>query len=262
MTLKNFLLVAVVFLVLCSSATAEIPVTGDRPLTLPPEATNVTVRENIQVRQDLPIHPTSLAVERVHPANATPVEEISIILKVSNLGNERVKVRLFEDQRPGVQYPDALTVHYHNYEALKIPYYMWEMTLEPGSTQTVTYHVKPEAVGTIAFTAALLNDEFGNQVESKMTSIRVACIPNGVCDAGENTIYCPEDCPSGSSDGICDGSPDGKVDPDCVQGYDPDTAETPAPIPTKKGFLPGPSVAMTIAVLAGVFLITRYCRKK
>lgn len=256
MTPRKFLLVAVVVLALISSVSA-ISLFKEEPPAGMPAGANVTLGESILERQDLPVHPTRLAVERVHPANSTPATLITITLKVSNRGNERVRARLMEDQRPGLVYTDAYQVNFHNYEAMKIPYYAWNLTLEPGSTQTITYHVKPEAVGMIAFTAALLTDEYGNQVESAMTSIRVACIPNGVCDAGENTVFCPEDCPKGGSDGICDGAPDGKVDPDCEQGADPDSGVTPAAATTKKGLLPGPSIAAIALTLALTLFLAR-----
>jgi hypothetical protein len=256
MTPMRFLLVAVVVLALISSVTA-ISLFKEEPPAGMPAGANVTLGESIEEQPQLPSHPTQLTVERINPANATPALLITITLKVSNRGNERVRALLTEDQRPGLQYPDPIPLRYHNYEALKIPYYAWNLTLEPGSTQTITYHVKPEAVGMIAFTAALLTDEYGNQVEAPMTSIRVSCIPNGVCDAGENTIFCPEDCPSGGSDGICDGSPDGKVDPDCLQGADPDSGVTPSATATKKGLLPGPSVAAIVVTLTFVFLLAR-----
>lgn len=261
MTLKRFLLIVVAVLLLCSIVSA-IPIFKDG---LPSNITggaNVTVAENVQEKPQTQAHPTSLFVERIHPVNATPASLITITLRVSNRGNERVRARLSEDQRPGLMYPDSTQMKYHIYEAMKIPYYSWDLTLEPGSTQTLTYHVKAEAVGMIAFTAALLTDEYGNQVESGMTSIRVSCIPNGACDVGENTIFCPEDCLSGGSDGICDGSPDGKVDPDCIQGYDPDSGIKPGATTTKKGFLPGPSVAITVAVLAAIFLVARRGRSR
>lgn len=258
MSLQRFFLVAVVVLVLCSSAAAGA-VIGEEPRVTPPPGANVTVRENILVRQDLPSHPTSLGVERIHTANTTPATLVTITLKVSNRGNERVKALLTEDQRPGLVYPDSSGLKYHTYQGIRIPYYAWDLTLEPGATRTITYDVKPEAIGMIAFTSAKLTDTYGNQVESPMTSIRVSCIPNGACDAGENTIFCPEDCLSGGSDGICDGFPDGKIDPDCIQGYDPDAGvtQTPAPIPTKQGLLPGPSVAITVALLAVLFVFAR-----
>lgn len=257
MTIQQFLLIAVALLFLCSSANAISLFKDGLPSNLTAGA-NVTIAENIQLKPQTTVHATSLSVERINPANATPASLITIMLKVSNRGNERGKVRLSEDLRPGVQYPDPIALHYHTYEALKIPYYSWDLTLEPGATRTITYHVKPEAVGMIAFTAALLTDEYGNQVESAMTSIRVSCIPNGICDAGENTIFCAQDCPQGGSGGICDGAPAGKIDPDCIQGYDPDAGEQPAATTTKKGLLPGPSVAVTIAVLALVFLVARH----
>lgn len=261
MTKRQCLLAAVFVLALIGSVTAISLFKEMPPAGMPADA-NVTLGESVQEQPQIPFHMTQISVERIHPADATPASVVAINLRVTNRGNERVNAMLDEDQRPGCVYTDSYPVFYHNYEAMKIPFYRWNLTLEPGSTRTITYHIQPEGVGMIAFTSARLVDEYGNQVESGMTSIRVACIPNGVCDAGENAIYCPEDCPKGGGDGYCDGSPDGKIDPDCMQGYDPDTAETPAPIPTKKGFLPGPSVAMTVAVLAGVFLVVRWSRKK
>lgn len=253
MTPIRILLMAVAVMILCSSATA-ISLIKDEPPSSLPIGTNVTIGESIQERVDLPTHPTSIAVERIHPANVTPAMVITITLKVSNRGNERVRVRLTEDQRPGLQYTDSYELRYHNYEAMRIPYYSWDLTLEPRSTQMVTYHVKPEGVGMIAFTAALLTDEYGNQAESAMTSIKIACMPNGVCDAGENTIFCPQDCPSGSADGICDGFMDGKIDPDCRQNFDPDTGSIPVPSPTKKS-PPGSYICIIAVTIAlGVFL--------
>ena len=245
---------AVAVMILCSTV-SPISLIKDEPPSSLPTGTNITIGESIQERQDLATHPTSITVERIHQVNATPAMVIPITLKVSNRGNERVRARLTEDQRPGLQYSDPYELHYHNYEAMKIPFYSWDLTLEPGSTQTITYHVKPEGVGMIAFTAALLTDEYGNQAESAMTSIRISCMPNRICDAGENTIFCPQDCPSGSADGICDGFPDGKIDPDCTQNFDPDTGAIPVPSQTKKS--PSVSYISIIAVIIalGVFLV-------
>jgi hypothetical protein len=262
MTLKKFLLVILALMMLGGTASAISLFKDGLPANLSAGA-NVTIAESIEENPQTPAHVTSLAVERTHPGNTTPASVITISLKVSNRGNERGRARLAEDQRPGLVYPDSIPVKYHNYEAMRIPYYSWDLILEPGSTQTITYRVKPDAVGMVAFTAALLTDEYGNQVESAMTNIRVSCIPNGICDAGENLIFCPEDCPSGGSDGICDGVPDGKIDPDCLPGVDPDSGLTPTPtpapasIPTKQG-LPGASAAITLATAAiAIFLVQR-----
>lgn len=49
------------------------------------------------------------------------------------------------------------------------------------------------------------------------------CNRNGKCDLGvENYANCPQDCISGSQDGICDKIKDGRCDPDCSKGEDPD----------------------------------------
>ena len=45
---------------------------------------------------------------------------------------------------------------------------------------------------------------------------------DGICEVGENYFNCPQDCPSGSLDGVCDKVPDGICDPDCHGKYDPD----------------------------------------
>ncbi len=41
------------------------------------------------------------------------------------------------------------------------------------------------------------------------------CVVNQICEDKENTKNCPQDCPSGLSDGYCDKLKDGKCDPDC-----------------------------------------------
>ncbi len=48
------------------------------------------------------------------------------------------------------------------------------------------------------------------------------CNRNGLCDASENQLSCPQDCPSGSPDRYCDGAQDAVCDPDCGRNQDPD----------------------------------------
>lgn len=44
------------------------------------------------------------------------------------------------------------------------------------------------------------------------------CVVNGICEyPSENYFNCPEDCRSGSQDGVCDKIKDGRCDPDCVR---------------------------------------------
>lgn len=47
---------------------------------------------------------------------------------------------------------------------------------------------------------------------------------DGSCGIPESYNTCPQDCPSGRWDGYCDKVKDGKIDPDCSEGEDPDSA--------------------------------------
>ena len=53
-------------------------------------------------------------------------------------------------------------------------------------------------------------------------AITLQCNFDSICEPGENNHNCPQDCPSGLEDGLCDGLEDLKCDPDCQIGQDPD----------------------------------------
>jgi len=48
------------------------------------------------------------------------------------------------------------------------------------------------------------------------------CNADGTCDPDENHQKCPQDCPSGGEDGLCDLVEDGICDPDCNETRDED----------------------------------------
>ncbi len=66
--------------------------------------------------------------------------------------------------------------------------------------------------------------------EAEMTTLMNLSFAEGGCGDGFCTLgaehfgSCPQDCPSGGSDGYCDGVVDGKCDPDCQAGQDSDCA--------------------------------------
>jgi len=62
---------------------------------------------------------------------------------------------------------------------------------------------------------AVIREEPSIQEES-------SCNEDGTCDSGENHQNCPQDCPSGGEDGICDLVEDGICDPDCNGTRDED----------------------------------------
>tara|TARA_Y100000310_G_scaffold344863_1_gene460091 strand:- start:617 stop:1714 length:1098 start_codon:yes stop_codon:yes gene_type:complete len=57
--------------------------------------------------------------------------------------------------------------------------------------------------------------------ESKIESVSI-CNSNGMCNNGENSQNCPQDCLTGKKDGLCDGYKDKICDPDCSGTDDPD----------------------------------------
>jgi putative hemolysin len=69
----------------------------------------------------------------------------------------------------------------------------------------------------------ILEDQTQNEVTRLMglTYNETVC-GDGSCGIPENSQTCPDDCPSGGSDGLCDALEDGVVDPDCAWGEDPD----------------------------------------
>jgi hypothetical protein len=89
----------------------------------------------------------------------------------------------------------------------------------------------------------------GETYRTQSHPIQVQCIADQTCDVqgGENFLTCPEDCLTGLADGICDSVNDGRIDPDCLEGIDPDsegemvmpeasatvqeTPEAPTPVP-------------------------------
>ncbi len=107
------------------------------------------------------------------------------------------------------------------------PYYLWNITLEPASTSTITYKVKPKTFGSLAMPPTDITTSSGDHFYSEGLIVFVEAESNGICepDKGENYYRTPKDCPSGSADGVCDLIKDKICDPDCTSGTDPDCIE-------------------------------------
>ena len=188
---------------------------------MPPDA-EVEIGEYIKEVEEIVTKETNITIERIHDESVAVGEEIEITLKLTNLGDEDVELAVREVHRPDVDYLDPIEKKILNYQALKIPYYSWIISLLANTNQEIKYRIKVESPGVITFPPASANDQYGNQFESNPTVMIIVYIPNGVCDPGENFICCPEDCASGLEDGICDAAADGINDPDCSYGIDPD----------------------------------------
>ena len=104
------------------------------------------------------------------------------------------------------------------------PYYLWNVSLQPTSNYTITYKVKPLTFGKLGISPTEVQTSSGETFYSNGLIIFVKPESNGICEfeKGENYYTNPEDCPSGSEDGVCDLIKDGICDPDCIEGADPD----------------------------------------
>jgi len=108
------------------------------------------------------------------------------------------------------------------------PYYLWEIKINSSSTYTIKYIIKPTIFGTFSLSPTQVETSSGEIFFSNSLNIEVVPEKNGICEPeiGENYITNPDDCPSGSDDGMCDLIQDGICDPDCVGDADSDCEET------------------------------------
>lgn len=140
------------------------------------------------------------------------------------------------------------------------PYYEWEIDVPAKSSKTIEYKVRAEYPGYLALGGTRVEFESGETYRSDIVDVHVLCNQDGVCEGHESFDNCPEDCPSGSDDGICDYMMDGRCDPDCLEGGDPDCeAEVDVPqepLPVEPPVEPKPKTnALLYWGIAAVLLI-------
>jgi len=233
------------------------PFKEEPPSDLPLDAIPTEV-EVLQPVEEVIKKDTKLVIERIHPEEAKIDETIEVTLKITNYSPEKVKFFVSEFHKPGLDYPDQIEIKTRQYQGLKVPYYLWEKSLEPGEETEIKYHLKSKGLGMILFSPALVSDEYGNAFESSPTTLKITCRANKRCDPGENYIFCPEDCQTGSVDGVCDGAADDRCDPDCLKDADPDCQKARG---VPKYFYIIISAVSVIVILA-VILVLRFLKKR
>jgi len=168
----------------------------------------------------------TVVVTKSAPASITIGDVLQVNITIKNQGSEKLELTVSETIgdaeaiEPQLVSPSATTGRL----AAVPPYFKWSITLDAGAQQTLTYKIKPRSVGEYTFSQTAVRTSTGQTFYSDSLTTTVRAAPNGVCEPskGENYLTSPEDCPSGSSDGICDQVKDGKCDPDCTGTADVD----------------------------------------
>ncbi|MBN2518017.1 MAG: hypothetical protein JXB14_04170 [Candidatus Altiarchaeota archaeon] len=149
-------------------------------------------------------------------------------LRIANDGNLTQEVTVEERIFIPADYMEPQAPKTKNWEGLSVEYLEWNISLEPGEAETLSYIIRPTTPGIFGFSPTIIHGQSVSYGEGDRILVR--CVPDGKCDPGENFMNC-EDCTTGREDGTCDYKDDGRCDPDCAEGYDPD-CEAPKPPPS------------------------------
>lgn len=227
---KNFLIISInltlLFFFVFTGTSLAFDSTAEEGFIESQHDTVVEKKEILKEVEEIKTRESHIDIERVHDSETKVGEKLKIILRVENLGNESTNLLVTEVHKPGLEYLDEIEIKKFMYQGLEIPYYGWSFGLYPGESKELEYHVRPQSLGMILFSPTVVSDGSGNNLNSKPSTLKVTCYPDGECGAGENYIFCPEDCVMGSADGICDGAEDGICDPDCKEWEDPDCQDS------------------------------------
>jgi len=177
---------------------------------------------------------SNIEITKTSKSKITIGDELEVEISISNLENSEIEVSVKEQitNADPVQPESFYTKKCQVGFCVEPPFYMWNVTLSPLSTYTIDYKIKPLSFGNFSIPPTEVKTSSGELFYSNRLNVIVHCITNGICqpDKGENYFTCPEDCPSGSADDVCDLIKDGRCDPDCVPSADPDCSEVKKPI--------------------------------
>ena len=164
-------------------------------------------------------------IYREYPNQSRIGSVIQINITVENLGLLEITATIQENvgDYTVIEPPPVIPKGTPGMIGLRPPYFEWNITVGPMQNETVYYRVNLTSPGEIMFspTAVITRNE---TFYTEPSSIKVICNQNGVCEQNlsESYLTCPEDCPTGAADGICDLMRDGRCDPDCTKGADVD----------------------------------------
>ena len=204
-------------------------------------------------------------IYRAAPDSAFIGQKIWVTLVFENTASESRTIAVNESLAGGAEFNQSEAKYIQAEYGEKIWYYEWKITLGPEANTSVAYWLVPKAVGTYVISPARVTIN-GQSYMLKSHAIEVRCNANEACEAGENYLNCPEDCNTGSADGICDAVADGRCDPDCEQTADPDCEpaetpkqlgkETPPAAPGEKQAQGWTGPALIMFIIIGAVVIT------
>jgi hypothetical protein len=112
---------------------------------------------------------------------------------------------------------DIVTEYKDQYRQEVVNTLVKTILVEESRAASIEHRFTPRALGT-HFLPPIYIEAEDRVYEFEGVQVSVKCIPDGVCEGQENIYNCPEDCSTGSHDGICDMAADGICDPDCIYG--------------------------------------------
>ncbi|RLF61455.1 MAG: hypothetical protein DRN25_00240 [Thermoplasmata archaeon] len=146
---------------------------------------------------------------------------VSVEIEIKNDDVEKTFI-VVEDCLPDADCTANKNLKYEDMDGFRKYYLRWKFNLSSGEVKTIHYSFIIQRPGEYILPPTKIYTKDG-KIEGEATKIVVKCNMNGVCEIPlENSLNCPQDCPTGIKDNICDAIKDNRVDPDCKEGVDPD----------------------------------------
>ena len=170
-----------------------------------------------------------VTVSRIYPESAYIGQKIWITIAIENTGTTD-KTIMITDKLGDADFNKSGTTSVNTtYGTMYL--FEWEISLPAGENTSVSYWIEPKSSGNYVISPSEVVIG-GTKYRMKSAAIAVSCLIDAKCDAAssENFLNCPQDCSSGSADGVCDAVADSKCDPDCASGADSDCLTQPTNI--------------------------------
>ena len=165
-----------------------------------------------------------ISVIKEAPEYANLGDEIQVNISVTNNLGKAAEITVEEIIGPAIPIEPSPTIYgsLDNITAWRPPAFRWNLIVPSGSSEVLTYKIKPTLSGKYIFSPTIVTLSNGMLYYSNELSIDISPEADGICSSalGENYFINPDDCPSGSEDGVCDEMKDSICDTDCEKYAD------------------------------------------